>query len=181
MSNEDCCKFLDDNHRQGSLSASIRLGLRIKGTDELVSVMTFNKVRNTIGYTGQDNFVELSRFCSKLNTSVVGGASKLLKYFLGINKNCNIVSFSDRAHTRGNLYSKLGFQPVKSSYPGYVWVNILDDSYYNRVSCQKKNLRNLFNDDSVDIYNKTEKEIMEEHGYAQVFDSGTIRWEYKAE
>lgn len=181
LSNEDCCKFLDANHRQGSLSASTRLGLRIKGTDELVSVMTFNKVRNTIGYTGQHNFVELSRFCSKLNTSVVGGASKLFKYFLCNNKNCNIVSFSDRAHTRGNLYSTLGFEPVKSSYPGYVWVHILDDSYYNRVSCQKKNLRKLFNDDSIDIDNKTEKQIMEEHGYAQVFDSGTIRWEYKAD
>lgn len=181
LSNEDCCKFLDANHRQGSLSASIRLGLRKKDTDELVSVMTFNKIRNTIGYTGEDNFVELSRFCSKLNTSVVGGASKLFKYFIDTNEKCNIVSFSDRAHTKGNLYSKLGFEHVKSSYPGYVWVNVQDDSYYNRVSCQKKNLRKLLRDNSIDIDKKTEKEIMEEHGYAQVFDSGTVRWEYKAE
>lgn len=181
LSNEDCCKFLDANHRQGSLSASIRLGLRKKDTDELVSVMTFNKIRNTIGYTGEDNFVELSRFCSKLNTSVVGGASKLFKYFIYTNEKCNIVSFSDRAHTKGNLYSKLGFEHVKFSYPGYVWVKVQDDSYYNRVSCQKKNLRKLLRDNSIDIDKKTEKEIMEEHGYAQVFDSGTVRWEYKAE
>lgn len=181
LSNEDCCKFLDDNHRQGSLSARIRLGLRKKDTDELVSVMTFNKVRKTIGYTGEDNFVELSRFCSKLNTSVVGGASKLFKYFTSTHEKCNIVSFSDKAHTRGNLYSTLGFESVNSSYPGYVWVNVLDDNYYNRVSCQKRNLRKLLNDDSIDIDNKTEKEIMEEHGFAQVFDSGTIRWEYRAD
>ncbi len=55
---------------------------------------------------------------------------------------------------------------------------MVDDSYYNRVSCQKRNLQRLFNDNSIDVDNQTERQIMESHGYAQVFDSGTIRWEY---
>lgn len=178
LSNEECSDFLNKNHRQGSLSASIRLGLKETSSDSLLSVMTFNRIRNTIGYKNDNNYMELSRFCSCLNTTVVGGASKLFKYFTSRYPECNIVSFSDRSHTRGSLYSTLGFHSVNVSAPGYVWVNISDDSYFNRVSCQKKHLQKLFNDTSIDIENKTEKQIMEEHGYAQVFDSGTIRWEY---
>lgn len=175
-----CKEFLDENHRQGNTSASIRLGLFSTQSDELISVMTFNKLRNSIGRTlrdGSDTY-ELSRFCSKLNTSVVGGASKLLKYFIEHYEPDKIVSFSDNAHCYGNLYEVLNFRYISTSDPGYVWVKATNDKiYHTRVSCQKKNLRKLFHDDSIDIENKTEKQIMEEHGFVQVFDSGVIRWE----
>ena len=178
ITSNECREFLNKNHRQGNTFASIRLGLRDKKTNELVSVMTFNKIRSTIGKTDKFDGYELSRFCSKLNTSVVGGASKLFKHFLNKYPEVNIVSFSDKAHTSGKLYEVLGFHKVNESTPSYVWVNMQDDSYYNRVNCQKRNLKRLFHDSSIDIENKTEKQIMEEHGYAKVFDSGTIRWEY---
>lgn len=179
LDSSECISFLDSNHRQGATNASIRLGLLTKDRDELVSVMTFNRVRKTIGMNNTDQAcVELSRFCNRLNTSVIGGASKLFKYYLANYDIKKVISFSDVAHTRGSLYNRLGFKHVSESSPGYVWVNTSDDSFYNRVSCQKNNLRNLFKDDSIDVENKTEKEIMMEHGYAQVFDSGVIRWEY---
>ncbi len=173
----EAAQFLNDNHRQGSSSSLLRLGLYY--SDELVSLMTFGKMRYGIGKLEHQsaNDWELVRFCNKLNTSVVGGASKLLKHFIKEYQPSKIVSFSDRAHTRGGLYSTLGFHEVSRSEPGYVWVSLVDDSYYNRVSCQKSNLRKLFHDDSIDVENKTEKEIMMEHGYAQVFDSGVVRWE----
>ena len=178
ITSNECREFLNKNHRQGNTFASIRLGLRDKKTNELVSVMTFNKIRSTIGKTDKFDGYELSRFCSKLNTSVVGGASKLFKHFLNKYPEVNVVSFSDKAHTSGKLYEVLGFHKCNESTPSYVWVNMKDDSYYNRVNCQKRNLKRLFHDSSIDIKNKTEKQIMEEHGYARVFDSGTIRWEY---
>jgi hypothetical protein len=128
-----------------------------------------------------ENTWELSRFCSLLNTSVVGGASKLFKYFCRNYDYDTIISFSDRAHTRGTLYKILGFQKKNTSEPNYVWVNMKDDTYYNRVACQKRNLRKLFNEPDLDIENQTEKQIMMTHGYVQVFDSGTIRWEYTKE
>ena len=141
--------------------------------------MTFNHMRSTLGLTNTSlNTWELSRFCNKLNTNVIGGASKLLKYFIENYNPEKIVSFSDVAHTKGNLYNTLGFKQISISDPGYVWVNLKDDSYYTRVSCQKRNLRKLFSDESIDIENKTEREIMIEHGYVQVFDSGVIRWEW---
>lgn len=92
--------FLNKNHLQGMLSAPIRLGL-IDSNNELVSLMTFGKMRSTIGQ-GQGNQYELSRFCNKLNTSVVGGASKLLKHYMK-EYNTPLISFSDNAHTTGKL------------------------------------------------------------------------------
>lgn len=175
------CSFLDTNHRQGSASSSIRLGLFDKHTDQLLSIMTFGKLRNTIGKQNNspDNSYELIRFCNVLNTTVVGGASKLFKHFIKRYNPKMVMSFSDRAHTRGNLYPELGFKEVRRSDPNYVWVNMLNEDYYNRVACQKHNLPKLFDDvTQSDLDTKSEKDIMVEHGYAQVYDSGSIRWEY---
>ena len=177
----DALEFLDNNHRQGRAQASVRLGLVVKGTSDIVSLMTFGKMRPGIGKKSNQsaNEWELIRFCNKRDTSVVGGASKLFKHFVDCYKPDKVVSFSDIAHTRGQLYSVLGFNNVSTSDPGYVWVNLDADDYYNRVSCQKKNLVHLFDDvTQSDIETKTEPEIMIEHGFVQVFDSGVIRWEW---
>lgn len=172
-------EFLDNNHRQGNTFSSIRLGLYTKDNDELVSIMTFGKMRSTIGTSREDlsNCWELVRFCSALNTTVVGGASKLLSSFIATQHPIRIRSFSDRAHTRGTLYEKLGFTEIRRSDPGYVWVNLSTDVAYHRVNAQKQHLKKFLNDDSIDL-NKTEKEIMTEHNFVQVFDSGTITWEW---
>lgn len=176
---QDSINFLNANHRQGSANSPIRLGLYY--TDELVSLMTFGKMRGTIG-TGKEDLSEcweLVRFCSKLNTSVVGGASKLFKHFIKLYQPRQIRSFSDRAHTRGNLYKQLGFVEIRRSEANYVWVDIKTDKAYHRVNAQKKNLKKFLHDDNIDL-SKSEKQIMEEHGFVQVYDSGTITWEWCA-
>lgn len=178
VSYKEATAFLNANHRQGYMTSKIRLGLRVKDTDELVSLMTFNKPRKGIGKKSNDVLEwELGRFCNALNTNVVGGASKLFKYFTTHYEYSKIVSFSDVAHTKGKLYDILGFTAVSESSPGYVWVNLFTDMYLTRTACQKNNLRKLFNDSTIDIENKTEAMIMAEHGFVQVFDCGVIRWE----
>lgn len=175
---KECVQFLVANHRQGSTSAPIRLGLRDASTDELLSVMTFNRTRSNQGATktSGDNEWELSRFCTKLDTIVHGGASKLFKYFLSNYHPYKVVSFSDAAHTRGALYGKLGFSQISWSSPDYVWVRMKDDKAFNRSNTMKSNLSKFLGEE-VDL-SQTEKQIMEAHGFAQVFDSGVIRWEY---
>lgn len=168
--------FLNANHIQGSTNSSIRLGLF--SNNSLVSLMTFNKMRTTIGSRSSDtdNTFELARFCSLLNTSIVGGASKLFKHFIDTYHPDKVVSFSNRSYTTGGMYRQLGFQEISTSDPGYTWVHSESKMWLNRVTCQKSNLQNLFKDDSIDL-NKTEQQIMMEHGFVQVFDSGVIRWE----
>ena len=179
VSTADSLKFLSENHRQGAVNSKVRLGLCFQ--DELVSLMTFNRMRHTIG-TGTDDLQdcwELSRFCSKLNTSVVGGASKLLKHFIETYSPKQIRSFSDRAHTTGKLYSTLGFHEIRRSDPGYVWVRLKDDVAYNRVNAQKRNIQRFLNDPTIDL-EQSESEIMSSHGFVKVYDSGTITWEWNS-
>ena len=80
VSYTDSKVFLIDNHRQGFANSSVRLGLYYQ--NELVSLMTFGKIRRTIGTNKDVEGWELIRFCNTLNTSVVGGASKLFKHFV---------------------------------------------------------------------------------------------------
>lgn len=176
VSYSDSAKFLQENHRQGNTVNSIRIGLYHK--DELVSLMTFGKMRKTIGKSDNKDTYELSRFCSKRNTLVVGGASKLFEYFVSKYNPVSVISFSDRAHTSGNLYETLGFKEVRRSDPGYVWVRLKDDTAWSRVNAQKKNIVNFLKDPSIDL-SKSEFEIMEDHKYAAVFDSGTITWQWR--
>lgn len=168
-------QFLESNHRQGSTVSKIRIGLFY--ADELVAVMTFGKPRVTMSSSIQN--WELLRFCNRIDTTVIGGASKLFTYFKNTYKPTSIISFSDIAHTSGLLYNKLGFAPIAESRPGYHWVDVTTDIAYNRIATQKHNLRKFLQDDNLDL-TQTEKQIMEAHGYAQVFDAGTITWQWIA-
>lgn len=75
VDNKEKIEFLELNHLQGNDQSSIKLGLYYN--DELVSLMTFVKPRFNKKYQ-----YELSRFCSKNNCNVIGGASKLFNYFI---------------------------------------------------------------------------------------------------
>ena len=180
VSHLECKNFLQANHRQGYTSSLVRLGLRLKSDDTLVSVMTFSHLRNTMGKTKDSTLDdwELSRFCTKTGVNISGGASKLFSYFLKMYSPHSILSFSDIAHTKGGLYEKLGFNQVSMSSPSYVWSDIYDNRYFHRVSCQKQYLKKLLGDNSIDIDNCTEREIMESHKYVRIYDSGVIKWLY---
>jgi len=159
-------KFLEDNHIQGNVNSSIRLGLFYN--DDLISVMTFSKGRVIMG--GKSNEYELNRYCSKLNTNVVGSASKLLKYFIKKYKPKTLISYSDIRMFDGKLYEKLGFQYKQQSKPNY-WY-IINDKRYHRFNFRKSILVKEGYDK-----NKTEHEIMFERKIYRIYDCGNIRWE----
>lgn len=151
VSAKDKSKFLFENHRQKNDNSSIRLGLYYN--DELVALMTFGEPRFNKNYKW-----ELLRFCSKADTTVVGGASKLFKYFLN-NHDGSIISYSDNAKTRGNLYKVLGFSFLRYSDPNYVWCNSSND-IKTRYQCQMKD----------------EVKKMRGLGYWRIYDCGNKVW-----
>ena len=159
--------FLERNHIQGYISSSLRLGLYHNG--ELVSLMTFDHFegRKKMEPGGWN----LSRFCNKLNYNVIGGASKLLKYFI---KNFNpkrIISFADKSWSNGELYSKLGFAISSISYPNYSY--LIDNKRSNKQKWKKSNLVKMGFDE-----NLSESKIMEDNfGAYKVFDCGQIKFE----
>lgn len=159
--------FLANNHIQGSGSITpINIGLKNGG--ELVAVMTFSKsrFRNDCEY-------ELVRYCSKLNTTVVGGASKLLNAFISKYTPKGLVSYSDKRWSMGNLYTKLGFEFSHTSNPNYVY-HKGTSSTLSRYQCQKHLLKTQFPEHYSG--NLTELEIMEKAGYFRVFDCGSDVW-----
>ena len=153
--------FLEENHLQGNDSSSVKLGLYYN--NELVSLMTFCKPRFNKKYEW-----ELSRFCSKAGCNVVGGASKLFKYFVEKYNPKNIISYSNIAHTRGKIYETLGFKFDSISKPNYVWSN--GHNYLSRYDCQKhKLLEQGFEGNS-------ETKIMYSKGYYRIYDCGNKVW-----
>ena len=110
-------KFLDENHIQGFVSSKIKLGLYYNS--ELVSIMLFDK--NEGRKKMKESEWNLSRFCNKLNLSVVGGASKLLSYFKKYNLK-RIVSYADNDWSIGELYLKLGFKEVNKTNSDYKYI-----------------------------------------------------------
>lgn len=156
-----CNEFLNNNHLQGKDNSSVRLGLFYD--NKLVSVMTFCKPRFNKQYQW-----ELSRYCSLADVTVIGGSSKLFKWFITQYSPSNIVSYSDIGKTRGNMYSMLGFTLQSISSPNYVWFK--GDNLLTRYQCQKHKLTEFYN------LGSTETEIMENRGYIRIYDCGNKVW-----
>ena len=170
IDNSSCRNFLDKNHVQGFIGAKVKIGLFNDG--ELVSVMSFGSFRKSLGQSSKNNEFELLRFCNKLNFAVIGGASKLFKYFIKNYSPNKIISYSDISRSKGNMYDKLGFDFISQSGPNYYWV--IDGIRKHRFGFRKDILVKKGFDP-----NKTESEIMNENGYYRIFDCGSKKWEFK--
>jgi len=173
ITSKESKEFLNKNHIQGNVNASIRLGLFYN--EKLVSLMTFGKLRKMMGGKSKEGEYEMYRFCNKLNTSIIGGASKLFKYFLNNYKPKQIISYADRRYFDGNLYEKLKFNFIHSTKPNFWYFkqNSLNREYrfkYNKNILIKKG------------YNKTKtaNEIMSEIGYLWIYDCGNLKFNYSS-
>ena len=147
--------FLDKNHIQGYVNSKVKVGLFFDS--ELVSLMTFDK------FEGRKKMKlsewNLNRFCNKSGFSVVGGASKLLKFFTKTHLPNRIISYSDKDWSRGILYEKLGFQKVYETKPDYKY--LVD---FKRV--HKSNFKK-----SITGLSESELDL------PRVWDCGKIKWE----
>lgn len=167
--------FLEENHIQGKDNSSLKLGLF--HNDKLVSVMTFGKLRNALGNKSKQNVYELYRFCSLLNTNVIGSASKLLKHFIDQYNPVSIITYADKRWNTGKLYNTLKFQKISETIPNY-WYYGKGNTYkrYHRYNFVKHTLSvklNIFD-------NKlTEWENMKNNGYDRIWDCGSIKFELK--
>jgi hypothetical protein len=159
--------FLNYNHIQGYTSASIKIGLYYK--DELVSIMTFDHFEGRKSM--KDNEWNLSRFCNLLNTNIIGGASKLLNFFIKKFNTKRIISFADKSWSNGELYYKLGFEIKSISYPNYSY--LIDGKRSNKQKWKKSNLIKMNYDPKL-----TESKIMEDNfGAYKIFDCGQSKFE----
>lgn len=163
--------FLNNYHLQGEDVSFKRYGLYYE--NELVSLMTFCKPR-----FDRKSEWELSRFCSKNFTNIIGGASKLFKHFLRVVKPTNIISYADLRYGTGNVYSNLGFQKtVENTGLNYFYIKNNKMGRLSRYKCQKHKLRKML--DNFDE-NLTESKNMENNGYYRIWDCGNSKWTWNS-
>lgn len=168
VSAKEATTFLDSNHIQGKCGSTIRYGLYYN--DELVSLMTFGKTRHFIGSSRHE--YELLRFCNKLNTNVVGGASKLFSHFVKEHNPMSVVSYADRRWSTGNLYKKLGFQIYNISKPNYFYV--IDNKRHNRFNFRKSVLMKKYNCPK----EMSEREFCNSQKWWRIYDCGSLCYEW---
>lgn len=164
--------FLENNHIQGKVNGKYKYGLYYN--DELVALMTFGKLRKNLGQTSKDKNFELLRFCNKLNTNVVGGASKLFKHFVKEIEPSRVLSYANRDWTNfesGSLYDNLGFKYIGETIPNYYWIE--DGIRKNRFNFRKDILVKEGYDST-----KTEVEIMHDRKYLRCYDTGNLKFEF---
>lgn len=161
ISNKEYKDFCIENHMQGWVQAKIKLGLI--HNNELVAIMSFGTPRFNKKFE-----YELLRYCSKLETNVIGGASKLFQNFIKTYYPSSIISYCQRRLFTGEMYKKIGMKKTRTSAPNYVWVT-KSGNRLTRYQAQKhKN----------NIIGKTEKEYFTSLGYHQIYDSGQFVFEW---
>ena len=168
---EVAMRFLDDYHIQGrNYNSEYHYGIYYNS--ELLSVMTFGKVRYSTG-------MELIRYACKDGISVIGGASKLFKHFLSDTGCAEVLTYSDNNYFLGSVYPKLGFTFDGYTQLSYYWY--LHKKYYSREKCQPKILKEKY----PDLYNpearSIENDIMLKLGGSKVYMCGNSRWVYRCE
>lgn len=162
ISSEDYRNFLEENHIQGSINSSIRLGLYYK--DELVQVAGWGKSRFKEGE------MELHRMCSKLDTQIIGGFSKLIKH----SQLKEFISYVDKSLYNGKGYLSSGFTVLGSTPPSYIYWSY-KTGRISRFQAQKKNLSKLLDNYKEDL---TESENMLMNGFRKIYDCGNLKVKY---
>ena len=162
VSSKEAKEFLEYNHLQGYVNSSYRIGLYCN--DELVQLLTFGKSRF------KKNEIELLRMCTKLNTQVIGGFSKLLKH----QPYNNFISYIDLSKYNAHGYLENNFEIVGQSSPNYKYIK--GERILNRLRAQKHKLPKLLGDNFDS--SKTESENMQDAGWWKIYDCGNLKLLY---
>ena len=162
-----CAEFLDKNHIQGNVSSKIRYGLIHNGV--LVSVISFGGLRRNLGQNKKEGEFELLRYASIKDTIVIGGFSKLLKYFKTQQNPRKITSYALSDYSNGNLYEKNGFMLEHHTKANFFYIK--NKKRYNRFRFRKDVLIKEGEDPT-----KTSAEIMRDRGYYRIYDSGSFKY-----
>ena len=167
----DAKMFCNKYHLKGFTQIStIYYGLYYK--DELVSVMTFGRMR---GKKESNTDFEMVRYCVKEDYNIIGGANKLLKAFEKEYSPKLVVSYSDNDYFTGDIYTKLGFENDGQCTVNYYWYSKRGIEI-KREACQVKKLKEVYPELYKEAIGGVEDYIMSALGNRKVYRCGNTRW-----
>lgn len=120
-------EFSENTHISGHSNASVYLGLFHDST--LVMTMSFSRPR----FSSESQW-EIIRMSSKLDHTVMGGASKLLAHFRKFHTG-SILTYANLRFGTGAGYVQLGFEFVRNTGAGYFYTDM--QQIYSRHKFQK--------------------------------------------
>lgn len=162
ITSSDARMFFDANHLKGFARANYHIGLFHDGA--LVMCCSFGKAKKD-GYAH-----ELIRMAAKLNTTVVGGFSKILNYFLSKHPG-RLYSYVDKDISHGKGYFACGFYCVRHTPPSYWYISKAELENIPREKFMKHKLTGWDNY----FPSKTEFEIVDEtNKYYRAWNSGNM-------
>lgn len=162
VSSKEAKQFLENNHLQGSVASSARVGLFYN--KKLVLLLTLGKSRFNKRYEW-----EIHRFTNRRFFNVVGGFSKCFKYFKDNYKPKSIITYADLRYSVGRLYSSNGFEELSESKPNYWYFKEHTFQLFSRVKFQKHKLHKVLENFEPD---KTEVDNMYANNYRRIWDCG---------
>jgi hypothetical protein len=159
-------EFFNRVHIQGWVAAKKAYGLYYN--DKLVQCISVGNNRY------RSNELEILRFASEMNTTVVGGLSRLLKHIQSIFSNITITTYCDRDISNGNGYISAGFKIIEYTKPGYFWTD--GTEIISRYKTQKTQLSKW-----LPQYNPNESESvnMFRAGYLRYWNTGNVVLRYE--
>lgn len=105
--------FFEENHLMGKGSGRI---YELRYDDEAVAAIQVK------WKSKKEKILEISRFCTKNEISVIGGYSKLISHVEKIEKPNKVITFVDLRYGSGEYLEKLGFKK-KSEYLSFQWTD----------------------------------------------------------
>lgn len=170
LSNVEKRQFFSNVHIQGD--ASSQCAYALVHNDTVVAAMSFSRSR----YNKNIQY-ELIRFANALNTTVVGGASRLFNHFLKMYNNPSVISYADRTWSpiqNRTLYEQIGFKHSHVTTPSYWYTNDYITTHH-RSKYQKHKLKDLLRTFDRD---QTEWQNMVANGWNRYWDCGTHVYHY---
>ena len=155
-------QFLNMYHYQNATRSSL-VNLGLYYNDELVETMTFGKPR----YANTE--FELLRLCTKFNYRIIGGASKLLKYFERTYNPKKLISYCDLSKFDGSVYEQLGFEETRLTYSKH-WYNYKTGRHITDNLLRQMGADRLIGTE----FGKgtSNEDIMKLFGFIEVYDAG---------
>jgi transposase-like protein len=163
-------KFHEDHHLSNSTGAKHHIGLFIDCV--LVMVGSFGKSRfnKKIEY-------ECTRMTSHSNYTVVGGASKIFKYFIETYKPQSLLTYADLRFGNGSVYEKCGMELSGYTEPNYWYFHKNNPKQvYSRVKFQKHKLPELLEKFNPSL---TEYDNMKNNKWDRIWDCGNAVYAWK--
>lgn len=172
LSREEGGKFFQENHRQGKSPAEFIFGLVTKKKGEILAAMSFTVSRYDSSFQ-----YELLRFCSKIQHSIPGAASKLFNYFVTKYRPSSIISYCDIRFSsldpNKTVYPRIGFKYSHTTKPNYYYYR--GDALHSRLKFQKHKLPDVLEKFNPEL---SERENVLANGYTVVKDCGNFVFTY---